>query len=167
MATPCSSALQLDLRDTFGAFVVAIIISSCLYGVTCLQTWYYFQNYNDRFLLRGIVLAILMLETLHVILVVHAIYRYLILNFANPFASVIEIWSAVVSGLHLAPLYCKWKICDRLLYQRTTAIDLIVYMFYAARVRHKKDWWTPTVVCILKATQVDMCSGQHHSIVNV
>uniref|UniRef100_A0A0W0GFM2 Uncharacterized protein n=1 Tax=Moniliophthora roreri TaxID=221103 RepID=A0A0W0GFM2_MONRR len=149
MATPCSSALQLDLRDTFGAFVVAIIISSCLYGVTCLQTWYYFQNYNDRFLLRGIVLAILMLETLHVILVVHAIYRYLILNFANPFASVIEIWSAVAT---------------------IPADDLIVYMFYAARgyrLRHKKDWWTPTVVCILKATQVDMCSGQHHSIVNV
>ncbi|KAI3618790.1 hypothetical protein WG66_012358 [Moniliophthora roreri] len=94
MATPCSSALQLDLRDTFGAFVVAIIISSCLYGVTCLQTWYYFQNYNDRFLLRGIATI-------------------------------------------------------------------------PADVRHKKDWWTPTVVCILKATQVDMCSGQHHSIVNV
>ncbi|ESK87024.1 hypothetical protein Moror_11984 [Moniliophthora roreri MCA 2997] len=47
-----SSLPLLHLGDTFGAFLIAVIMSSCLYGVTCLQTWYYFRTYNDRLLLR-------------------------------------------------------------------------------------------------------------------
>ncbi|ESK87025.1 hypothetical protein Moror_11985 [Moniliophthora roreri MCA 2997] len=139
MTTPSHLALRLDLGDTYGAVLIAVIISSCLYGVTCLQTWYYFRNYNDRSLLRGIVLVILALETVHEILATHAIYHHLILNFGNPFALLIASWSAVAT----IPL--------------TTLIEAIVHSFYAGRIyqlSRKRDWWTPAVVCILKTVQI-------------
>ncbi|EEB99028.1 hypothetical protein MPER_01361, partial [Moniliophthora perniciosa FA553] len=82
--SPSLSEHQFNLGDTFGAFLISIIISSCLYGAACLQTWYYFRNYNDRILVRSSVLAILVLETLHTILSIHAVYYYVILNYDNP-----------------------------------------------------------------------------------
>ncbi|ESK83236.1 hypothetical protein Moror_3263 [Moniliophthora roreri MCA 2997] len=84
-----------------------------LYGVTCLQTWYYFRNYHDRWLLRGVVsssqmlssyrandtdlqvLAILVLETAHAILAIHAVYHYLVLNFANPAGLSKHVWLVI------------------------------------------------------------------------
>ncbi|ESK85915.1 hypothetical protein Moror_2301 [Moniliophthora roreri MCA 2997] len=63
-----------------------------LYGVTCLQTWYYFRNYEDRWLLRVTVLAILVLETIHAILAMHVVYHFLILNFDHPLALLRDIW---------------------------------------------------------------------------
>uniref|UniRef100_A0A0W0ET93 DUF6534 domain-containing protein n=1 Tax=Moniliophthora roreri TaxID=221103 RepID=A0A0W0ET93_MONRR len=132
------AAPLFDMGYTFGAFLLAVIVSSCLYGVMCLQTWYYFRNYNDRLLLRGIVLAILALETIHITLAIHAIYHYLILNFGNPFALVEEVWSAIV-GHHtrdcLDNYYCTLILCRKNL------------------PAHQRDWWTPTIVCILKAIE--------------
>ncbi|ESK83267.1 hypothetical protein Moror_15066 [Moniliophthora roreri MCA 2997] len=93
MAATLSSFIPIDLGDILGALLVATVISSCLYGVACLQTWYYFQNYHDQFLVRGIVLALLVLETIHAILAIHAVYYYLILNFGNLLALMIDIWS--------------------------------------------------------------------------
>ncbi|KAI3615022.1 hypothetical protein WG66_016853 [Moniliophthora roreri] len=139
MADPSLPAPHLDLGDTFGAFSVAVNISSCLYGVTCLQTWYYFRNYHDRWLLRGVVLAILVLETAHAILAIHAVYHYLVLNFANPAGLSKHVWSIVF----VIPI--------------TTATNTIVHLFYAARIyllSGGKDWWTPAIVCVLKIVQI-------------
>ncbi|ESK81303.1 hypothetical protein Moror_12130 [Moniliophthora roreri MCA 2997] len=146
MAGPSLPAPHLDLGDTFGAFLVAVNISSCLYGVTCLQIWYYFRSYNDRWLLRGIVLAILVLEMAHAILAIHAVYHYLVLNFANPVGLSKDVWSVVF----VIPV--------------TTATNTIVHLFYAARIyllSGGKDWWTPAIVCVLKIVQIGMCSGHY------
>uniref|UniRef100_A0A0W0G5Z1 DUF6534 domain-containing protein n=1 Tax=Moniliophthora roreri TaxID=221103 RepID=A0A0W0G5Z1_MONRR len=131
--------LQPDLGDTFGAILVATVISSCLYGVTCLQTWYYFRNYSDSILIRGVVLVILALETIHAVFITHAMYYYLILNYGNSSALLTHIWSTI----GIVPL--------------TSAIRSLVHLFYAIRVyllSRKRDWWTPTIVCILNAAQV-------------
>uniref|UniRef100_A0A0W0G0V8 DUF6534 domain-containing protein n=1 Tax=Moniliophthora roreri TaxID=221103 RepID=A0A0W0G0V8_MONRR len=132
------SIVQPDLGDTFGANLVATIISSCLYGVTCLQTWYYFQNYSDSILIRATVLAILALETIHEILLTEAAYHYLILNYGNPLALLTHTWSTILIG------------------PATSAIATIVFMFYAVRIyllSHKRDWWTPAIVCVLNVAQ--------------
>ncbi|KAK7032490.1 hypothetical protein VNI00_013058 [Paramarasmius palmivorus] len=42
----------IDLGNTFGAFLVAVIISSSLYGITCLQAWSYLRNSPGRALIR-------------------------------------------------------------------------------------------------------------------
>ncbi|KAF9461460.1 hypothetical protein BDZ94DRAFT_1237698 [Collybia nuda] len=36
----------LDLDDTFGAFLIGVVVSAALFGVMCNQTFYYFQNYS-------------------------------------------------------------------------------------------------------------------------
>ncbi|ESK83325.1 hypothetical protein Moror_8793 [Moniliophthora roreri MCA 2997] len=154
MATPFMSIVQPDLGDTCGANLVATIISSCLYGVTCLQTWYYFQNYSDSILIRGAVLAILALETIHAVLLTQAMYHYLILNYGNPSALLTHTWSvASLVSFHLILMFSRTTI---LINHTTSAIATIVLMFYAVRIylfSHKRDWWTPAIVCVLNAAQ--------------
>ncbi|EEB95201.1 hypothetical protein MPER_05867, partial [Moniliophthora perniciosa FA553] len=87
MATSSTATLYPDPK--------LCLVVICLYGVTCLQTWYLFRHYNDQLLLRVAVLAILILETVHEIMAIHAIYHYLILNFANPLASLEIVWSVI------------------------------------------------------------------------
>ncbi|ESK83237.1 hypothetical protein Moror_3264, partial [Moniliophthora roreri MCA 2997] len=150
------SIVQPDLGDTFGANLVATIISSCLYGVTCLQTWYYFQNYSDSILIRATVLAILALETIHEILLTEAAYHYLILNYGNPLALLTHTWSTILIGpatvRPIAPLPCLRAETE----MAQSAIATIVFMFYAVRIyllSHKRDWWTPAIVCVLNVAQ--------------
>ncbi|KAF8548702.1 hypothetical protein OG21DRAFT_1489164 [Imleria badia] len=33
------------LDNTFGAFLIGVVVSATLYGVTCIQTWYYYGRY--------------------------------------------------------------------------------------------------------------------------
>ncbi|KAK0490651.1 hypothetical protein IW261DRAFT_1555829 [Armillaria novae-zelandiae] len=33
--------------NTMGAAFIGVIIAACLYGVSCVQTWYYFNQYQD------------------------------------------------------------------------------------------------------------------------
>uniref|UniRef100_A0A0W0G6F0 DUF6534 domain-containing protein n=1 Tax=Moniliophthora roreri TaxID=221103 RepID=A0A0W0G6F0_MONRR len=134
-----TSSITVDPGSTFGSFLVTIILSSCLYGVTCLQTWYFFRHYNDRLLLRGVVLAILILETLHEIMAIHAVYYYLIINYANPLASLDIVWSVI--GLIAV----------------TDALNTIVHLFYTAqiyKISNKKGWWICVILCLLKMVQL-------------
>ncbi|ESK92609.1 hypothetical protein Moror_4348 [Moniliophthora roreri MCA 2997] len=149
-----TSSITADPGSTFGSFLVTIILSSCLYGVTCLQTWYFFRHYNDRLLLRGVVLAILILETLHEIMAIHAVYYYLIINYANPLASLDIVWSVI--GLIAV----------------TDALNTIVHLFYTAqiyKISNKKGWWICVILCLLKMVQlassiyVMVGGGQRHS----
>ncbi|ESK81789.1 hypothetical protein Moror_5360 [Moniliophthora roreri MCA 2997] len=138
MATPFMSIVQPDLEGPSGADLVATIISSCLYGVTCIQTWYYFQNYSDSILIRATVLTILALETIHAVLLTQAMYHYLILNYGNPSALLTHTWTTILINPTMSP------------------IATIVLMFYAVRIylfSYKRDWWTPAIVCILNAVQ--------------
>ncbi|ESK86107.1 hypothetical protein Moror_9326 [Moniliophthora roreri MCA 2997] len=139
MATSLTSAPQFNTGDTFGVFLVAVVIASCLYGVACLQTWYYFRNYNDCLLLRVTVLAVLILETVHEIVTIHAVYHYLILNFGKPFALVDVVWSVTT----VIPV--------------TDVLSAIAHLFYAAqiyRLSNKKGWWISAMICFLMIVQI-------------
>jgi hypothetical protein len=87
---------SLDLNNTFGALLLGTIISSILYGFTCVQSWHYFQNYSDGPLVKVSVAALWILESLHSAFSIHAIYYYVILNYMNPGALVKATWSAAV-----------------------------------------------------------------------
>lgn len=107
----------LDLKDTFGALLVGIFFSSVLYGVTCTQVFYYFQNYaSDNLIIKMAVITLLILETLHSVFSMHAIYSYTILNYLNPDGLVKATWTIIMT---LAV---------------STAIVLVVQLFYLRRV---------------------------------
>ncbi|EJD50425.1 hypothetical protein AURDEDRAFT_160328 [Auricularia subglabra TFB-10046 SS5] len=71
--------------NTIGAALIGTTISSILYGVTCLQVYtYYTENAGgDRLPLRLFVAALTGLETLHLSLLLHMLYVYMVTNFVK------------------------------------------------------------------------------------
>ncbi|KDR69647.1 hypothetical protein GALMADRAFT_145371 [Galerina marginata CBS 339.88] len=109
----------IDLNATFGAFLIGVILSAGLFGVTCTQVFHYFQNYtSDGILIKGAVATLLILEGLHSAFSIHAVYHYVILNYFNPLALLHVTWS-VIMALGVSFL-----------------IILLVHLFYVRRVYH-------------------------------
>ncbi|KAA1465968.1 hypothetical protein DENSPDRAFT_876138 [Dentipellis sp. KUC8613] len=74
-----------SLDATFGAMFIGVIVAATLWGVTCLQTWSYYRDYpTDPWTIKLLVLAVLVSDTVHQILITHSLYEYLITNYFNP-----------------------------------------------------------------------------------
>ncbi|KAF5327117.1 hypothetical protein D9619_004726 [Psilocybe cf. subviscida] len=126
---------SLDLNNTFGALLLGTIISSILYGFTCVQSWHYFQNYSDGPLVKVSIAALWILESLHSAFSIHAIYYYVILNYMNPGALIKTTWSAAVrpSVILQAELPTNLIPTQAVLIV-TCLITAIVHIFYIWRV---------------------------------
>ncbi|KAH9176665.1 hypothetical protein EDB89DRAFT_2226718 [Lactarius sanguifluus] len=74
-----------DIRNTFGAAFVGLLVSTTLFGLTIVQTWIYFWHYwkKDPKSLKFFIAFITVMDTLHTILCAYAVYWYLVLNFGN------------------------------------------------------------------------------------
>ncbi|EIM85530.1 uncharacterized protein STEHIDRAFT_158158 [Stereum hirsutum FP-91666 SS1] len=61
------------LDNTMGVMYVGIVLSGILYGMTCLQTWYYFQEYyaTDTFWIKLLVVMVCLFDTVHQALITH------------------------------------------------------------------------------------------------
>ncbi|KIJ15789.1 hypothetical protein PAXINDRAFT_168803 [Paxillus involutus ATCC 200175] len=71
-----------------------------LYGVFCMQMFYYARNYTeDRLFLKWLVAFLWILETVHLALSIHFIEYYLIMNFDNPPALEYGVWSLALTFL--------------------------------------------------------------------
>ncbi|KAF9023684.1 hypothetical protein BDZ89DRAFT_1162636 [Hymenopellis radicata] len=83
------------LHNTMGALLIGVIVSSALWGITCMQTFQYITIYwkRDSLGLRLLVSATFFFDTLHEILICHTIYMYLVVNFANPTQLGVIEWS--------------------------------------------------------------------------
>ncbi|KAH7907171.1 hypothetical protein BJ138DRAFT_1093049 [Hygrophoropsis aurantiaca] len=65
-----------------------------LYGMICMQTFFYFQNYpDDRRGIKVLVGCIWILETAHTALSIHFIEFYLIMNFSDSTTLEYAVWS--------------------------------------------------------------------------
>ncbi|KAL0950565.1 hypothetical protein HGRIS_007367 [Hohenbuehelia grisea] len=134
--------LTVDLNNTFGAVLVGVLISSLLFGVTCVQAWRYFQVYQDRQYIRVMVASVMLvtsnsertskltansihrrlMEAVHLALVMHAIYYYLVSNFGNLLALINSSWSiiwlvGITAGItlvaHLFYTHYVWQISKK------------------------------------------------------
>ncbi|KAF5367911.1 hypothetical protein D9757_011255 [Collybiopsis confluens] len=100
-----------------GALFIGIIVSIFFFGITTTQTWYYFQHYpKDPRKLKTLVGALWIIELIHAVMSIHAIYWYFALNYSNPSALGVSIWSANLTLLTSA------------------LITLIAHVFFAWRV---------------------------------
>ncbi|KAL0960911.1 hypothetical protein HGRIS_005920 [Hohenbuehelia grisea] len=59
-----SAPMSPTPANTIGALLLGLVISSVLYGVTCSQVFYYFQNYQDRLWIKLFVYLILQVPSL-------------------------------------------------------------------------------------------------------
>jgi len=75
----------VDIRNSFGAAFIGLLVSNSLFGLTVIQTWIYFWNYRKRdpMALKLLVAFVAIMDATHTILCCYAIYWYLVLNFGN------------------------------------------------------------------------------------
>lgn len=103
----------------FGALLIGVVVSAVLYGVTFMQTWFYFTRYSsDPWPNRALVGAVFLSDTIHQALITHTVYTYLVTDFGN----VVELQRLV------------WSLSIGVLFNGFTGFS--VQSFFAMRVYH-------------------------------
>ncbi|THH04934.1 hypothetical protein EW146_g10041 [Bondarzewia mesenterica] len=93
MAPPSESVNEV-VRTKFGPMLLGVIVSAILYGVTFLQTIYYFDHYpKDTIVLKVTVAALWIIDTLIMALDCHAVYYFSILRFGDVSVFGSQTWS--------------------------------------------------------------------------
>lgn len=93
-----SGVPQITVQDTYGAGYIGVIFTAILYGLTTLQTYFYYVHYtNDGFDIKFLVSLIWVLDSLHMAIVAYCIYYYLVINYNNPLALGVGHWSLFMS----------------------------------------------------------------------
>ncbi|KZV69242.1 hypothetical protein PENSPDRAFT_652577 [Peniophora sp. CONT] len=86
--------LDLDLNPTLGAVFVGFVFSAVLFGITLLQTIYYYTTFrDDRLWDKLMVAGLTILDTGHFICAAHAVYWYTILHYGQPLYLNVIVWS--------------------------------------------------------------------------
>ncbi|KAI0357200.1 hypothetical protein OH77DRAFT_141536 [Trametes cingulata] len=91
-----SQGVQTLLATTLGPAFLGFACTCVLYGITSLQTWMYFDyDFKDEASLRGSVLFLWCLDTLHMIFLTITMYRYVVTDFGSVLELLIPSWSLV------------------------------------------------------------------------
>ncbi|KAJ6529306.1 hypothetical protein B0H19DRAFT_968372 [Mycena capillaripes] len=80
-----SRASLIALDDSLGAWLIGLILSSVLFGVTCLQVYLYFTKHcgRDPVFLKTFVVLLLALDTFNLALISHSFYVVTVTNFGD------------------------------------------------------------------------------------
>ncbi|KAI0639617.1 hypothetical protein C8Q77DRAFT_76326 [Trametes polyzona] len=109
-------AYHLTLTGSLGPMFTGVVLASCLYGVTTLQTYIYFvHDFADGKFLKYLVFFLWVLGTLRLALVSDAAYTYMVTDFDNLFAILKPLWSifpsaVIVVGLNNAVVRGVWRL---------------------------------------------------------
>ncbi|KAF8179552.1 hypothetical protein K438DRAFT_2021603 [Mycena galopus ATCC 62051] len=97
-----AATLQLGapLDNTMGSMLLGVILSAVLYGISLLQSLFYFTRYQrDTWQLKALVASTVFLDTMHLCFVIHTVYYYLILNYHSHEALQGMVWSVSLEAL--------------------------------------------------------------------
>ncbi|KAI0086159.1 hypothetical protein BDY19DRAFT_961633 [Irpex rosettiformis] len=166
---------SLSIENFIGPCFLLTWLSFILYGLVLAQVYFYFTTYQDHivtqltvvliwFAYQGIwwlklnFFAFSILETLHVMVCMHMIYTYLIVDFANPQKILRTIWSAgaaiylelIISGS--VELYYVWRIwrlrrsCPICLYLIVVLCTRLAVGFRATAFIYTEGTWSALIV---------------------
>ncbi|KII90217.1 hypothetical protein PLICRDRAFT_40413 [Plicaturopsis crispa FD-325 SS-3] len=76
-----------------GVMFIGCIFDAILYGILVFQVYRYYLKNHDRLLLRMLVGALYIIDSFQLVLVVHAMWHWLIANFDDRVALGTSIWS--------------------------------------------------------------------------
>ncbi|KAJ6562253.1 hypothetical protein B0H19DRAFT_1375400 [Mycena capillaripes] len=89
-----------SLDNTMGSMLLGVIVSAILYGISLLQCLFYFTRYGrDPLYLKALVASTVFLDTVHLVLVIHTVYHYLITNYYKNDTLQVMIWSVSLEAL--------------------------------------------------------------------
>ncbi|PCH41619.1 hypothetical protein WOLCODRAFT_119331, partial [Wolfiporia cocos MD-104 SS10] len=108
---------MIPLGETMGAILISVVISAVLYGVSCIQSLFYWSRYEgDRWDLKLLVFSAWSFDTIHQALITHTIYTYLVMDYDEP-----QMLGDIV-----------WSLRAQVLFSGLTA--LLVQGFYTLRI---------------------------------
>ncbi|KAL1740213.1 hypothetical protein HDZ31DRAFT_68153 [Schizophyllum fasciatum] len=91
------AAPHLDVDAKLGSAFIGCVMAGILYGITCFQTYNYHKGrFDDPWILDAFVYWLWTLETLHLGLVMHGCYFYMVTNYNNPASMISPTWSLLV-----------------------------------------------------------------------
>lgn len=107
-----------SLPLTLGVLIPGMGIAALFYGITCAQTFCYFQRNGtqDPILMKGLTAMLWLLNTLDLITIMHILYFYLISATINPSLQSVIVWtlpaSSVIIGFaaFLVYTYYTWRL---------------------------------------------------------
>ncbi|KAF8910258.1 hypothetical protein CPB85DRAFT_1435349 [Mucidula mucida] len=89
-----------SLNSSMGALFIGMVLGAVLWGVSCVQTWYYFDNFGkDPVYLRVTVFVTWCSDTVHQALITHAVYTYVITGFGDRNGLNTVLWSIYLEVL--------------------------------------------------------------------
>ncbi|OAX31956.1 hypothetical protein K503DRAFT_805635 [Rhizopogon vinicolor AM-OR11-026] len=124
---------DLDLGNTFGALFIGAILAAVLFGITNVQAFIYFQTHRGTAMTsyKFLVIWLWMLDALHLALITHCVYYYLVTNYANISVLTEIVWSfklhivmcvIIVYGVHIMYACRIWILTKH----RSRALPVIV-----------------------------------------
>lgn len=132
-----ATGVSVDLGAMYGPLLLGIILSGILYGITSLQSIYFFNHYGtrDRWVLKGLISVLWFLDSFVMALQCQGGYYYFVIAFGDTSAFGRRIWSFDLESLltGLITFLCQMffvirirKLC-RGLYPRS---QFAVWIFY-------------------------------------
>ncbi|KAJ8590751.1 hypothetical protein M405DRAFT_815512 [Rhizopogon salebrosus TDB-379] len=112
---------NLDLGNTFGALFIGVTLAAVLFGITNVQAFIYFQTHSGTGITvyKLVVVWLWILDALHLALITHCVYYYLVTNYDNISALTEIVWSfklhvvidvAIIYGVHALYAYRIWIV---------------------------------------------------------
>ncbi|EKM80267.1 hypothetical protein AGABI1DRAFT_106493 [Agaricus bisporus var. burnettii JB137-S8] len=134
-----AGAHLIKVDNTLGAAFIGVICAAALYGVSCIQTLYYFTRYpKDVWYIKSLVGLVWVFDTIHQCLICHTVYFYLVTNFSNSTSLADMIWSILLEVLFngligfLVQAFLTlrvWRLSGNNLYITSTIACLVVAEF--------------------------------------
>ncbi|KZT68544.1 hypothetical protein DAEQUDRAFT_727637 [Daedalea quercina L-15889] len=129
-----------SLDNLLGATFIGIILSTVIYGITCLQVYLYYTQYcrNDGRAVKLFVAFLMTLDTFHVALLATVYYYYTVTHFGDFVTLQADTWSLSAQVTVGGFLSC------------------LVQFFFAYRLYNfsGKQLWLPTSICIISLGQL-------------
>ncbi|KAJ7281490.1 hypothetical protein C8J57DRAFT_1297788 [Mycena rebaudengoi] len=106
------------VHNTYGLFYIAVVISAALYGAGILQFYMYIRRYHskDPIVVKSLVIAVIICDTIQQSLVCHAVYEYLVASLEKPTilpsvvnTLMIELFFSCAIATMVQQFYC-WRI---------------------------------------------------------
>ncbi|KAG1879066.1 hypothetical protein F4604DRAFT_1998644 [Suillus subluteus] len=90
-----------NLQLTFGALFIGVVLAAVLFGVTIVQVFIYFQTHSGTGITfyKLVVILLWILDALHLALIIHFVYFYLVINYANISALTEVVWSSKLQSV--------------------------------------------------------------------
>ncbi|KAI0358342.1 hypothetical protein OH77DRAFT_1421675 [Trametes cingulata] len=138
MAQPVSSTspsepnalMVAPLDNTYGAYLLGTFLSLTLFGLSLHQLYRYIRVYwsTDPASIRSLVAVVMTLETLHIFVLMHSCYYYLVSNYFKPEVLSRSVWSMLV-----IPVITAWiTTTSQIFFARRVALIGLRYRILVA-----------------------------------